>query len=205
MIESDVARLIVEWAVTGEPAFPPPPLKVLTLVHAMRQHGCRVFVETGTYFGDTTAVMAQRGHRVHTIELSPEIHRAAAARFAGDPRVTCLLGDSAALLPGIVEQLEEPALFWLDGHYSGGPTAKGGLDTPIMAELECLKRARREKAGVIDRSAIFIDDTREFGSGDYPTLAAVEAFIDAAFPMHRRVLANDILRILPRQEPQAAS
>lgn len=204
MIESDVARQIVEWAVIGEPAWPPQPLKVLILLHAMRQHGYQVFVETGTYFGDTTAVMAQRGHRVHTIELAPEIHRAAAARFAGNPRVECLQGDSTALLPGIVERLEEPALFWLDGHYSGGPTAKGALETPIMAELECLRRARQDKPAVIDRSAIFIDDMRAFGSGDYPTPAAVGEFIDDAFPMHTRTLENDILRILPRREPQAA-
>ena len=41
-------------------------------------------------------------------------------------------------VPELVRQLDGPALFWLDGHYSGGDTAKGELDTPVSAELESI-------------------------------------------------------------------
>lgn len=41
-------------------------------------------------------------------------------------------------MPQIVAELGHPALFWLDGHYSGGGTAKGKQETPISLELRAV-------------------------------------------------------------------
>jgi hypothetical protein len=67
--------------------------------------------------------------------------------------------------------LVEPALFWLDGHYSGGVTARGESDTPIYAELVHV-------LGSSHKNVIVIDDARCFGSGaKYPTIEALTAFV----------------------------
>jgi hypothetical protein len=47
-------------------------------------------------------------------------------------------GDSGKELPKIVTQLDTPAIFWLDGHYSAGITAKGDTECPIFEELEAI-------------------------------------------------------------------
>ena len=47
-------------------------------------------------------------------------------------RAEILQGDSTDVLPEVVEKMDEPTLFWLDGHYSGGITASGEQETPIV-------------------------------------------------------------------------
>mgnify|MGYP001369983704 CR=1 FL=1 len=40
------------------------------------------------------------------------------------------------MLKNIIKNIDKPALFWLDGHYSGGVTGMGDNETPILEELE---------------------------------------------------------------------
>jgi hypothetical protein len=42
------------------------------------------------------------------------------------------------VLPLIIKDLNEPAIFWLDGHYSSGITAKGDKICPIFEELDSI-------------------------------------------------------------------
>jgi hypothetical protein len=67
-------------------------------------------------------VEAMRKHfdRIYSIELSRDYHDAATKRFAAYRHIDLLLGESSEVLRGIVERLDRPALFWLDGHFSGG-------------------------------------------------------------------------------------
>src|SRR2546421_5711071 len=103
-----------------------------------RRFGLRTLVETGTLFGDT--ILATRRHfdRVYSIELSPELHANAKRRLRRFRNVTLLQGDSAEVLPELLEDLEEPCLFWLDAHYSGGVSARGERDSPLRAELAAI-------------------------------------------------------------------
>ena len=63
-------------------------------------------------------------------------------RFADDKNVRILQGDSGKELPSLIDGVEEPVLFWLDGHYSSEffvkdeyiRTAKGEKNTPIEKE-----------------------------------------------------------------------
>jgi hypothetical protein len=80
----------------------------------------------------------------------------------------------------------------LDGHYSAGITARGDLDTPIMAELSAICDHP------IDGHVILIDDARCFtGEDDYPTVDEVRDFVASRKPDHGFELALDIMRITP--------
>jgi hypothetical protein len=59
-------------------------------------------------------------------------------------------------MPAILAGLQEPAVFWLDGHYSGGETGKGVVDDPILISLNQIV------AHPIKEHVIFIDDARTF-------------------------------------------
>lgn len=129
------------------------------------------WIETGTYFGDTTMLMARRGHRVVSIEPEPTLHARARQRFASMPHVEILLGESERVFPEVTARLEGNATFWLDGHYSGGGTHEAGSDTPIRIELGEI--ARRLPA--LGRVCVMVDDLRCFmpgtpGGEDYPSL-----------------------------------
>ena len=147
-------------------------------------------METGTHTGDTLAkVAADQTVQAISIELADHYYRDAQRRFAGYQNVTLLHGDSGRLLPEVVNKLQAPALFWLDGHYSRGLTAKGALETPIRAELQAIF------SSTIAGHVILIDDVRCFdGSHDYPHLDELLAFIrdDGRY---KAEVSTDILRL----------
>lgn len=187
-------RQVSRWRRNGRPVPPPHAFKQLTIEGYRRAFRLAALVETGTYLGDTVEAQRKRFRKVVSIELSPDLYRAALARFANRRNVTLLEGDSADLMESVVAQLEGPALFWLDGHYSDGITAQGNLDTPVQRELEIILVSA-------DNHVILVDDARLFGSGDYPTLDAVQALVGRLRPGWTCVVQDDIIRIHPRSRP----
>lgn len=154
-----------------------------------RQTGVEVFVETGTYLGKTTALLADICKEVVTIEIDTALHARAAEMFASQPGVDVLLGDSGTLLPGVINNLTKPALFWLDGHYSSGITGMGTKTSPIEEELRAIFRHP------IQEHVIVIDDARLFrGRGGYPRLRTIERMVLADSP-YKIALHADLIRI----------
>jgi hypothetical protein len=92
----------------------------------------------GHYLGGTVEPVRGAFRRIYSIELGDTLHARARARFAAFPHITLLHGDSGELLPGLLSRIADPSLFWLDGHFSGGQTAKGRLSTPIVAEMQAV-------------------------------------------------------------------
>jgi hypothetical protein len=126
----------------------------------------RTVVETGTFLGDTTHFLSSRGYHVLSVEIDPQLATLARARFNRDENVQIIEGDSGKLMPGLIAELDQPALFYLDGHYSGSGTGKGEHETSVVKEVEAIL------AGARDRSFVIIDDARCFGLlPDYPVLA----------------------------------
>jgi hypothetical protein len=115
------------------------------------------FIQTGTYRGDTLASVRSQFSRLISIELSSEFALEARRRFAGDDAVTIIEADMArGLKEAFNLAAQKPALFWLDAHYSGGPTAKGAENTPIICEIRQIIDQRQ------GRDVILIDDARFF-------------------------------------------
>lgn len=114
------------------------------------------FVETGTYYGDTVNEMINHFNEVHSIELSDELYHKNVIRFDNVPNVKLHLGDSSVKLMDVVKVINSPAVFFLDGHWSGGETAQGDKDVPLLEELKIINDSFQYKALVI------IDDYRLF-------------------------------------------
>ncbi len=151
-----------------------------------------VLVETGTYMGDMVFAMKDVFERIHSVELSTEFYRRARSRFSENQTVVLWQGDSAVVLPNVISQLHAPTLFWLDGHYSGGVTARAEIDTPVVAEV----RAIIEQCNV--PFAILIDDARLFvGEGGYPRIDWLRETLHTARPDLSVHVSGDIIRITP--------
>jgi hypothetical protein len=131
--------------------------------------------------------------RLYSIELHPRLAHKARRRFARDPRVTIVEGDSATHLEPVLREAAQPAVLWLDGHYSGVLTARGeGGDTPVLRELDVAFRAGTP------RDVILIDDARLFGKDPaYPEVAEVERRVAAARPHCSVRVEDDIVQIRP--------
>jgi hypothetical protein len=138
-----------------------------------------VWVETGTYMGQTTEVLARNTSRVISIEPSPELAKKAKMLFAQNLNVQIVNGLSENELPSILETLPSDSLsiaFWLDGHYSEGPTHLGPIETPIVQELRIIEAHLQNFLEV----TIFIDDFRCFVNRqtDYPQTSFLSTWAD---------------------------
>lgn len=174
------------WALAPIP--PPHAYKVSVVQGYARQFGLLALVETGTYLGEMVEASRKNFQRIWSVELDDALYEAASERFRSYPHITIAHGDSSQILPDIVRNEAGPILFWLDGHWSGGITARGSRDTPIVAEL----------ATILDRpgesDVILIDDAREFGQGDYPTIETLAKMITAKRTSWHFEVRDDIIR-----------
>jgi hypothetical protein len=177
-----------EWIARGRPVPPPHGVKVDAVREHARRFGTRVLIETGTYMGDMIDEVKHAFDEIYSIELDATLHQRAQRRFAADRHVHLIQGDSGSELRALLPRAAEPALFWLDAHYSGDGTARGPKDTPIVQEVEAVLGSRS------GRDVILIDDARRFtGENDYPTLEQFEALVRR--PGVQVSVADDIIRI----------
>lgn len=186
------AKEVADWVARGRPAPPPHSIKQDVIRFYARKFGARVFVETGTYYGDMVEALKYDFDTLYSIELSPALYEKARLRFEGQRGVDLICGDSGIVLGAVVERLTEPAIFWLDGHYSEGVTARGGRDTPILAELAHILRDDKM------RHVVVIDDARCFGrDADYPSVQELTDFIREINPAISIYIEDDSIRLLP--------
>jgi len=183
-------RKLEAWQVQGKPTPPPHIVKQLAIRSMAEQFNLHTLVETGTYYGDMVEAMRGDFSKIFSIELSPELHKKAKKRFSGDGRIEIIQGDSGIELGKLIGRIEQPALFWLDGHYSAGVTARGVKDTPIYEELTHILNS--QQIGHV----IIIDDARCFGKDPaYPSIDELREFITRRVPSAVISVENDSVRI----------
>jgi hypothetical protein len=146
-------------------------------------------IETGTYLGDMVEAQKGKFKNIISIELSVSLFEKARNRFRNDKNVQILQGDSGKVLPNILKEISEPVIFWLDGHYSEGITAKGEKECPIFEEIDAIFDS-------LDLNhVLLIDDARCFdGNGDYPTIDNLVDYVKSKNVKYSVEVKNDIIR-----------
>lgn len=179
-----------EWVREGKPLPPPNLIKQHVVKEYAGRFHMHVFVETGTYLGEMVNAVKDVFDQIYSIELSMELYQNAKIRFAGIKHVTIIQGDSGEVLDEVLAHVNQPCLFWLDGHYSEGITVKSELETPIRKELSHIFGH-----SIASRHVILIDDARCFTSEhDYPTIEQLRDISKlAGFDSFE--VKNDIIRI----------
>jgi hypothetical protein len=188
------ATELVEWKKKGKPIPPPHLIKQKALREYSKKYGTKIFVETGTYLGDMVYAMAKNFDQIYSIELGKELSEKSTMRFKGIKKIEIIQGDSGSEIKGILNKINQPVLFWLDGHYSAGKTARGAKDTPILEELHHIL-ASKDLGHVI-----LIDDARCFGEDPgYPSIEELSKFVKLERPNVDIVVQDDSIRITPQQ------
>jgi hypothetical protein len=184
------SRKIFGWP----PIAPPYEVKATFIASKAREYGLNVLVETGTFKGDMLDRQLCNFRQLISVELDQKLYKAARQRFEAHKQVQLLQGDSGVRLADAVKDLSEPALFWLDAHYSFGVTAGRNEEAPIFKELSCLTGRRSH------RDVILIDDARLFGFDfGYPSLRKIRKFIALHWPDYRFSIESDIICIVPAE------
>lgn len=174
---SEVDSDVLEWASRLYEAPSPKSVKQKVLLRNNLDNA--VWIETGTFLGDTSEFLSNHARHVHTTEPESGLFRKARLRFEQNNKVTVHNEASETFLPRILPQLSGNVCIWLDGHYSGEGTFAGPNDTPLQDELRSISL----NIDLFERVAILIDDIRLCGRkhvyGTYPSLGQLVSFAES--------------------------
>lgn len=158
-----------QWIKRGYESPSPLRIKHATLLRIGSKNA--TWVETGTFLGETTELLAKESKLVFTIEPEPNLFEKAKLRFIGQPHIQVIHGLSENIFPTLLPTLRGNINFWLDGHYSGGITHQGPTDCPVREELSSIEK----NLSLYDKVTVLIDDVRCFNPSipeyaDYPDI-----------------------------------
>jgi hypothetical protein len=180
---------LVEWEKEGRPLPPPHIVKQMVINEYRKKFHTEILVETGTYFGDMVEAQKNNFQKIYSIELSKKLFAKAERRFKSFPQIEILNGDSGVLLNRLIPKITKPALFWLDGHYSGGITALGNKACPVPEEINAILKSNFDHV-------ILIDDARLFnGTNDYPAIDEIKSIFQTKEKNYNIVIQDDIIRV----------
>ena len=182
---------LYQWNKNGCPVPPPHIVKQMAIAEYKNKYGYEVLVETGTFMGDMVEAQKKVFRKIYSIELGVDLFEKATKRFKNDKNVTIVQGDSGMVLPNILSEINEPAIFWLDGHYSAGITAKGAKECPIYEELDAIFNSKAFN------HILLIDDARCFaGKNDYPTIVQLTEYVKSKNGKYTVEVKHDIIRFV---------
>lgn len=155
------------------------------------------FVETGTNVGNTAIWAGQYFEQVYTIEIMEEYSKQASLRPDCPKNIKFCVGSSTDVLPTIVKEVDDNALFWLDGHYSGQGTGGSDNECPVMDEIRI--------AAACKNAIILIDDARCFYGPppsphkpeQWPGIAEIFIQLNKYFPGHYSTIVDDVIFCVP--------
>jgi len=116
------------------------------------------FIETGTYYGDTSLMVSKFFNKVYTIEINQDLYKRSKISLSKSENVEVIEGDSLDVFKILLPTLKNNCVFWLDGHNSGPGTGVGKIDFPVVNECELI-----DELLICDEILIIIDDVRLFG------------------------------------------
>jgi len=128
-----------------------------------------VFIETGTYHGDTVAVAMDFGFQtIHSIEINYQLFKQCQQRFKHNDCIKIHCGDSPDVLQKILQKITARCTFWLDAHRSFSLHTPGSNvygPNPLIQELDAIALSPRKD------HVIFIDDCRLFDTESWNFLS----------------------------------
>jgi len=181
------------WFIRRKPIPAPPLIKLRILEKCQKKFNLPIFIETGTFYGSSPFYLRKKFKRIYSIELSKTLYKNAKERLFKFRNITLIQGDSAKILPSLLKSINTPCFFWLDGHYSGGITAKSKIETPILEEIDAINNHK------VKTHVIAIDDARLFdGTKMYPRLSTLFKKLKRINKDYKIVIIHDIIFAMPK-------
>jgi glycosyltransferase involved in cell wall biosynthesis len=117
-----------------------------------------VFVETGTFEGDTIEYVKSEFGEIHSVELSEAYYNKVSDRFKSYSTVKLYLDSSEIFLKKIRSVLKDRSvLYWLDAHWCvADKTAGEKSQCPLLEELKSIEKLNSKSIVIIDDARLFI-------------------------------------------------
>ncbi|MBD3261834.1 MAG: hypothetical protein GF334_09255 [Candidatus Altiarchaeales archaeon] len=187
--------IIDKWIKNGRRIPAPGEYKIQEILEYAQKYHISTFIETGTHIGST--LNGVRGHfqRAYSIELNAKLYEHNIKRFDKYNNIYIFHGESEKVLPNILSKINEPCLFWLDAHYSGGNTCRGATDSALHAELPIILEHQ------IKNHVILIDDTYHMvDQNGYISVETATNMVKQSLPEYNTKVDGYIFRATPPLE-----
>ncbi len=171
------------------------------VIELAQLNSSKIFVETGTLHGVTTRWASNNFEMVHAIERAEDLYKLHSKELSQIKGVTPHLGDSRDILPQIVRDIHDRrAVYWLDGHWSGGETAGEHDECPLIGELACLS-GRAEDIILIDDARLFLCvPPLPHNPSQWPTISDIVNVLPASNKKPFVQIVDDVIFIVPDED-----
>jgi len=173
-----------------------------------RELPLKLFVETGTFKGDSLELARRFFASCYSVEASPELFQQARERFQASTGIHLHLGDSPSFLGQHQKDFAAAAtLFWLDAHWCNADKTSGATSqSPLLEELAAIGSLHRDSAVLIDDARLYLCAPPEpHRFDDWPDFHAVVGALLRLSPHHRLMILNDVLLFYPARLQVAAA
>tara|TARA_Y100000401_G_scaffold79227_1_gene64759 strand:- start:606 stop:1175 length:570 start_codon:yes stop_codon:yes gene_type:complete len=137
----------------------------------------KIFVETGTAYGQTLVEVQPYFEKIFTVEISKKLWEFLNPQISHVDNIEHVNGDSLVEIPKFLKKLtdKDKVFFWLDAHWSQGLSDKNHLDVPLIEECVIIDQEYKS-----DTAIVVIDDVRMFETNinedwSYVTIDAVKS------------------------------
>jgi hypothetical protein len=160
-----------------------------------------VFIETGSYIGETLGQVKSSFKKLISIEITDKYYKICSDKFASDDNVELVKGDCVKELPKLIKEYNnDRVLFFLDGHYSAGDTGKNEMDVPLIEELKLINNLQEKSALIIIDDADLFEFKDQYlswgGINEENILNAIDGRIEEYFYVENIKPSNKKKRLI---------
>lgn len=166
--------------------------------------GVQCFIETGTYLGTSALWASKRFRSVFTIEADRKLYEAACAHLASAKNVVPICENSSSGLAQVLARINEPAIVWLDAHWSCGETFGADDQCPLLTEIRLLNEFPHEHFVIIDDARLFLrPPPSPLRVDQWPTIVDVVNALHNASVNRYIAIYHDIIVAVPKARKEA--
>ncbi|ELW8960757.1 glycosyltransferase [Yersinia enterocolitica] len=165
-----------------------------------------VFVETGTFKGDTIASIRDLFDEIYSVELSSEYYDIAVQRFIGDAHIHLVHADSPSAIQTWMPELNgKSVLYFLDAHWCAAEnTASIFSQCPLLDEIKSIGRLNTESVIVIDDARLFLAPPLEpHEISQWPGFHPIVSALLSMSCNHELMVVNDVIVFYPKHAKTA--
>ena len=162
--------------------------------------GIQVFVETGTFHGDSIANALPYFHTLYSVELSENLANKAQERFKDYPQIHIDCGFSDTWLLKIQAQVaHQPTLYWLDAHWCAATDTAGVTSQcPLINEINAIATLPSHSIIVIDDARLFLTTPpKPHEISQWPQFHEILIALQKLSSQHRIMVLNDCILYYP--------
>ena len=159
-----------------------------------------VFVETGTFKGDSIENVKNYFSEIHSVELSEEYFQYCKDRFQTGRAINLYLDNSPVFLKKIQPSISKKSvLYWLDAHWCvADRTAGEKSQCPLLEELKSIKSLNSQSIIIIDDARLFISPPPvPHEISQWPDFESVIQNLKKLSNKHNTMILNDAIVFYP--------